>query len=144
MAIIPGGRKCRCGVILKTEGGWNKHQNNHEKHGDFAPWKPEGSTRISHYSFTWTKHLTFSRDDGICQGCKRPVIKVNNDKDINQLLDYEIHHIRSVHDGGSDHPENLMLLCRTCHLKTFKRKGRSGLPASALHKTIDSTLNRYF
>ena len=30
----------------------------------------------------------------------------------------DVHHIRARRDGGSDDPDNLMTLCRTCHMKT--------------------------
>jgi 5-methylcytosine-specific restriction endonuclease McrA len=39
----------------------------------------------------------------------------------------EMHHIKRVIDGGKSVPENLLLLCPTCHrAETKKQRGRNG------------------
>ncbi len=40
---------------------------------------------------------------------------------------FEVQHIRPKSKGGSNHPENLAILCSPCHKKTYSR-GYGGIP----------------
>jgi len=68
------------------------------------------------YSWTACRDLVGQRDQWKCRICGE--------------AGDEVHHILPRKDGGSDHPENLITLCRKHHLQTFKRKykGLPGIP----------------
>ena len=59
------------------------------------------------YGFANTKAYVLNRDKYTCQYCKG--------KSKNRKL--EVHHIVFRRNGGSDEPENLICLCKTCHDK---------------------------
>lgn len=44
---------------------------------------------------------------------------------IDELIDFEVDHIRPIADGGDDDPVNLRLLCERCH-KSVTAEWRSG------------------
>jgi len=81
----------------------------------FRTWNPELLQRIygrsdnppTHSIKTYTynrefwKRYAFNRDEGICQNCGVPAT--------------EVHHIKGLWEGGSDHPDNLISLCVYCH-----------------------------
>ena len=64
-----------------------------------------GYQRGANYGFENTKMMIRNRDNYTCQHCK------NKHKDSN----LDVHHIIFRSNGGSDEPENLITLCRTCH-----------------------------
>ncbi|MDD4123774.1 MAG: RNA-guided endonuclease IscB [Bacilli bacterium] len=57
------------------------------------------------YGFANTKAYVLDRDNHTCQYCK------GKSKDSK----LEVHHIVFRRNGGSDEPENLICLCKTCH-----------------------------
>lgn len=57
------------------------------------------------YGFANTKAYVLDRDNHTCQYCK------GKSKDSK----LEVHHIIFRRNGGSDEPENLICLCKTCH-----------------------------
>lgn len=63
--------------------------------------------RGANYGFANTKAFVLDRDSYTCQNCK------GKTKDSR----LEVHHIVFRSNGGSDEPENLMTLCKTCHDK---------------------------
>ena len=62
--------------------------------------------RGSQYAFENIKSYIRSRDDYICQSCKNKCLDNN-----------EVHHIIPRSNGGTDKPNNLILVCATCHKK---------------------------
>ena len=62
------------------------------------------------YGFANTKAYVLCRDSYICQQCKGK----SKDRKL------EVHHIIYRCNNGSDEPENLLVLCKTCHDKTHK------------------------
>jgi hypothetical protein len=64
-----------------------------------------GYQKGANYGFENTKMMIRNRDNYTCQYCK------NKRKDSN----LDVHHIIFRSNGGSDEPENLITLCRTCH-----------------------------
>ncbi|MEA1967798.1 MAG: RRXRR domain-containing protein [Thermodesulfobacteriota bacterium] len=72
------------------------------------------------YGFANTKAYILNRDNYTCCHCKG---KTKNSK-------LEVHHIIFRKNGGSDEPENLITLCKTCHDKLhtgnvkLKRQGK--------------------
>ena len=61
--------------------------------------------RGTNYGFANTKAFVLDRDSYKCQHCKGK----SKDKRL------EVHHIIFRSDNGSDEPENLITLCKTCH-----------------------------
>ena len=57
------------------------------------------------YGFENVKMMVRARDNYICQHCKG---KKKDDR-------INVHHIVFRSNGGSDEPENLIILCKTCH-----------------------------
>jgi len=70
----------------------------------YLAYKPRGSKAKWEHSWYYTTRLVLARDKNRCQECK----KIVRDG-------YEIHHIRRREYGGTNHPSNLMLLCKECH-----------------------------
>jgi len=74
----------------------------------------------TNYGFANTKAYVLNRDNYTCQYCK------GKSKDSK----LEVHHIIFRRYGGSDEPENLITLCKTCHDKlhagkiNLKRNGK--------------------
>lgn len=72
------------------------------------------------YGFANTKAYILNRDNYTCHNCKG---KTKDRK-------LEVHHIIFREDGGSDEPDNLITLCKTCHDKlhdgkiTLKKKSK--------------------
>jgi hypothetical protein len=64
------------------------------------------------YGFANTKAYVLARDNYTCQHCKG---KTKNNK-------LEVHHIVFRRNGGSDEPENLIVLCKTCHNNLHSEK----------------------
>ena len=64
------------------------------------------------YGFENTKAYVRNRDNYQCQICKKYVGNQPN----------EVHHIVLKSDGGSDRPENLILLCLNCHTNVHAGK----------------------
>jgi len=62
------------------------------------------------YGFANTKSYILDRDNYTCQYCKG---KTKDSK-------LEVHHIVFRRNNGSDEPENLICLCKTCHDKLHK------------------------
>jgi len=58
------------------------------------------------YGFANTKAYILKRDNYICHNCKG--------KTKNRRL--EVHHIIYRQNGGSDEHDNLITLCKTCHV----------------------------
>lgn len=109
---------CWCKWTVRTEERFEKHLQMHIKHGDYDIPLFNGGTKRPHpWTFQNTKGMVFWRDMGICRCCG---IKAN---------EYEIHHIKSRYQGGSDHPQNLILLCVNCHnLTKSAQNGYGGVP----------------
>jgi len=63
------------------------------------------------FGFENVKSYVRNRDNYQCQICKKDVGSIRN----------EVHHIKWKSTGGSDRPENLILLCEVCHNKVHKK-----------------------
>ena len=75
--------------------------------------RPYGTTEpFDFHPFQWShiRHCIYYRDAGKCRGCG-----------VDFPISWEVHHIVPRHLGGSDHPHNLVLLCRDCHVRTLGR-----------------------
>lgn len=89
------------------------------------------------YAFENVKSYIRSRDNYTCQSCKKSCLDNN-----------EVHHIIPRSKGGTDKPDNLILLCSKCHEKihaelvkcpTVKSKNlkQSGLLNSCMKKLFE-------
>ena len=69
----------------------------------------------------WLRRAILRRDEYCCIGCGVGFVKEVASKKVGTIImpdisTYEMHHIIPIHDGGTNHPDNLVTLCRTCHL----------------------------
>ena len=91
--------------------------------GEKHPWMPKkeehynwkGGKSFEKYTQYWTDDLKDSirkRDNYICQECG-----IHQDElDMGQLTKLDVHHID--YDKKNCNPNNLITLCRSCHIKT--------------------------
>ena len=102
----------------------------------FVDFNPNGSKDPTRYSWTYTRYLILQRDGYKCRVCGSN----GNDCEVKKKVHgqtwvikggIEIQHIIPKSQGGTDHPANLITLCRKCHLKTFK-KHYAGVPATPM------------
>lgn len=73
--------------------------------------------RIRVYSYTYRRNPdivveTLLRANGVCESCKQPAPFLRA-SDGTPFL--EVHHIKSLADGGEDTLENVLALCPNCH-----------------------------
>ena len=110
-----------------------------------GPWRPSGSRErwetVSAANTVWQgKRIALIRDSVVgaepddpwtrhprCQSCGR-VSSHTVSGALHGLADgFEVQHILPRSRGGESHPRNLAVLCRPCHLITFKL-GYKGIP----------------
>ena len=89
-------------------------------------WKKKGCTYPERRSFVWMKILVYRRDKGICQSCGG-----------NCRSDGEVQHIIPKNGGGEVCGHNLVLLCRQCHIKTFKGRRYGGVPNESAQMRLE-------
>lgn len=59
-----------------------------------------------------------TKRDGACRECRKSYLEPNGYPAMaGDRVDWEVDHIVPVADGGTDHPDNLRLLCRPCHVR---------------------------
>lgn len=87
------------------------------------PWDKGGTTRHQQgYGTAWNKlrSVILQRDNYLCQACLKGgrVVEGNH-----------VDHITPKAKGGTDDPDNLQVLCKSCHQrKTIKEKGHRVRP----------------
>lgn len=62
------------------------------------------------------KELVFRRDGFKCRDCGADGIR-------DLSIRFDIHHIIPLQHGGVNHIDNLITLCKDCHIKRHKRRG---------------------
>ena len=95
-------------------------------------WKHERSSHQRGYGTQWKKlrQQILDRDGHLCQQCAREgrltgLVSGNPRHPRSANVD----HIKRKEDGGTDEPENLEALCRTCHdAKTASERGGDYAP----------------
>ena len=67
----------------------------------------------------WAKYIGMDKAEGKCYVCGRTI----------HITDFEVGHNRAIAKGGSDHPDNLRPICKSCNrsmgtmsIEAFKRK----------------------
>jgi len=80
------------------------------------------------YGFENIKAYVRHRDNYQCQICKKQVGKLPN----------EVHHIAWKSNGGSDRPDNLILLCSECHIKVHNHKIACPVKSTSVNKYRDA------
>lgn len=73
-------------------------------------WRRERSKAIRMYAL--------HRSSGICEGCEKPAPFLA----LNGQPYLEVHHIRALANGGSDHPSNVAAVCPNCHTRVTRGK----------------------
>lgn len=82
------------------------------------PW-PTTSSASRGYGGAWqrARRAVLARDAGLCQVCAKAG---------RVTLATEVDHIKPKAKGGTDDPENLQAICKTCHeAKTLSDEGKS-------------------
>lgn len=97
-SILPATR-----IVLET-GQFDMHLMKNSALADSTV-RPWGYQKGPNYGFENTKAMVLNRDGYTCQYCK------GKHKDSR----LEVHHIVFRCNNGSDEPENLIILCHTCH-----------------------------
>ena len=93
------------------------------------------------YGYENTRHAILARDNYQCQHCGAKSVAL------------EIHHVKFRIQGGSDDPENLLTLCRKCHMDYHKgkielkkqgKKKNIGLVAATQMNVLKNMLQREY
>ncbi|MBD3185741.1 HNH endonuclease, partial [Candidatus Bathyarchaeota archaeon] len=88
------------------------------------------------YGFNNTKAYVLHRDDYTCQHCKGR----SGDSKLH------CHHVAWKSNGGSDRPDNLLVLCETCHLgvhdASIELNARGKRKGSLHHATHQNVINK--
>ncbi len=99
--------------------------------GEVYDYYKDGSSEESSIPWNTAKLIVLERDEYKCRICgKSPMISENKDGVDRLRVEVEVHHILPRIAGGSDSTRNLITLCKTCHIKTFKNN-YTGLPSLA-------------
>lgn len=77
-------------VVCGANGGWIPKPKNENK-------RPNN------------KHTAASLGFTTCQMCERPVDRLGDFESL------EVHHVKEIHCGGEDTPENIWCVCTPCH-----------------------------
>ncbi|WP_223775684.1 HNH endonuclease signature motif containing protein [Streptomyces sp. 135] len=89
-------------------------------------WDPEERKKRNRAAVsTATRRPLFQRGTFACELCGRPVVSLRHGPGV------ELVHRVALADGGSDEPENLMVLCSACHAARDGADGVSELAARA-------------
>jgi len=80
---------------------------------------------------THVHSYAIQRSQGICESCDAPAPFETR----NGTPYLEVHHLKPISQGGSDHPENVAAVCPNCHRRTEKSKD-SDLFNNAIIKKI--------
>ena len=67
---------------------------------------------------THVHSYAIQRSQGICESCEAPAPFETR----NGTPYLEVHHLKPISQGGSDHPENVAAVCPNCHRRTEKSK----------------------
>lgn len=116
---LPEEVRLKIGRSLRGRKAWNKGKKYKSIKGSVATtgeknpnWR--GGISFGEYSSEWTDYLKESirkRDKYVCQMCG-----IHQDELSGFIKVFDIHHIDYIKDNLN--PENLITLCRSCHMKT--------------------------
>ena len=97
-------------------------------YGEVYDYSREGSMEEVSTPWNTAKLITLERDEYSCRICnKSPMISESKDGVERLRVEVEVHHIVPRIAGGSDSTKNLITLCKSCHIKTFK-SNYTGVP----------------
>jgi 5-methylcytosine-specific restriction endonuclease McrA len=117
------------------ENALEKLNRQYSEYGGIFDYDPNGSKEESNIPWETAKTIVLMRDGYRCRVCgKSPLIMENEDGYSKLRLEVEVHHIIPRVAGGSDSTKNLITLCKSCHIKTFKNE-YSGIPLLANNLT---------
>ncbi len=95
--------------------------------GVIEDFDPYGDTSKSKLSWATARKIVLDRDNYSCRICGKASFSEKYDDAGRLKLDIEVHHIIPRKIGGSNSPRNLITLCHSCHVITFKNE-YSGIP----------------
>lgn len=102
-------------------------------YGQISDASIEGSAELSEIPWNVIKEIILERDEYRCRICGRsPILEENRNGTQKIRLDVEVHHIIPRIAGGTDSSKNLITLCKSCHIKTFKNNYK-GIPMESLN-----------
>lgn len=97
-------------------------------YGEVFDYEREGSSEDTNIPWNVAKFIALERDEYRCRICgQSPMISESKDGVERLRVEVEVHHIVPRIANGSDSTKNLITLCKTCHIKTFKNN-YTGLP----------------
>ncbi len=107
-------------------------ERKYSQYGQISDACKNGSTEDSKIPWNVVKTIVLERDGYSCRICGRsPIVQQFKNDTQKVRFDLEVHHIIPRIAGGSDSPKNLVTLCKSCHVKTFKNN-YSGIPMLSL------------
>lgn len=112
-------------------------------YGSVYDFSKDGSHEDVNIPWNVAKLIALERDEYKCRVCgNSPLISENKDGFDKLRVEVEVHHIVPRIAGGTDSTKNLITLCKSCHIKTFKNN-YSGLPylARGLNQSIEILTN---
>ncbi|MEM0130070.1 MAG: HNH endonuclease [Thermoplasmatales archaeon] len=114
------------------------------RYGIVYDYDPGGSREPSSIPWSIAKEITLERDSYACRICgKSPIVEETTSSFSKIRLQVEVHHIIPRIAGGSDSTKNLVTLCKSCHIKTFRHE-YSGIPSSevaSLDRQVEALTN---
>ncbi len=115
-------------MIQLSQGVLERINRKFAQYGEIYDAIEGGSREDSTIAWNIVKNIVLERDSYRCRICGRSPFKTEENGNINRVrLDLEVHHIIPRIAGGSDSTKNLVTLCKSCHVKTFK-SDYEGLP----------------
>lgn len=97
-------------------------------YGQISDASIEGSTEVSRIPWNVIKEIILERDEYRCRICGRtPILQEIRNGAQKIRFDVEVHHIIPRIAGGTNSSRNLITLCKSCHIKTFKNNYK-GIP----------------
>ena len=93
---------------------------------------PNGTTRVWKHSWNFTRKLIYLRQRRICYQCHYEF----------EAKNMECHHLHHREEKGSDHPANLIMLCKDCHKATLRTKTEKMMIKEQITKKNKSYWNK--
>lgn len=80
------------------------------------------------YAWLYVRVLVSERDGEQCNKCGRSGVRL------------QLHHVRSLSEGGNSQPDNLVLLCYKCHAKEHEGEACCNLIKKICVEDVEKTM----